>query len=288
MRQKVSPSHSGLLVAPVVATAVAIAASLSRTSSAGVVALYADSYVVQEGGQLFRVIDLYVDLPSTAYQVYQVTSTGGGSVSLIGAPSWFHSDASGSCPDGGTWLPSVSLAYPSADSFLTIGLPANGLPNFTIGNPFLSASPGCEPTLGPNAGWIDSNPTSLQGFASDVLLSNAATLESATMIGRFTVASPLGQSAAIHITNFLVTYGPGFSPPSFVSFDEVTFSYVPGPAAAFPLFLLAAGARRSRRARQRNPAHHGCDEREENSCRSTKDEQHGDRVEHIDRRSRPR
>jgi hypothetical protein len=181
----------------------------------------------------------------------QVTSTGGGSVSLIGAPGWFHNDVSGSCPDGGTWLPSVSLAYPSTDSFLTIGLPADDLPNFTIENPFLMTSPGCAPTLGPNAGWINSNPTSLQGFASNVLLSNATMLESATMIGRFTVAGPLDSSAAINLTNFKVTYGPSFSPPSLVSFDDVTFSYVPGPAAALPLLLLAvAGARGSRRRKQ--------------------------------------
>jgi len=51
-------------MAPVFATAVAFAASISSTGVAGFVSLYADAYVVQEGGQLFSVIDLYADLPS--------------------------------------------------------------------------------------------------------------------------------------------------------------------------------------------------------------------------------
>lgn len=250
MLQGITQTRSCVGMAPVFAIAAGMSASLANTSAAGLVSLYADAYVVQEGGQLFSVIDLYADLPSTAYQVYQVTSTGGGSVSLIGAPGWFQNDASGSCPGGGTWLPSVSLAYPSTDSFLTIGVPIDELPNFTIANPFLIASPGCGPTLGPNAGWINSNPTSLQGFASNVLLSNATMLESATMIGRFSVAGPLDSSAAIHITSFHVTYGPSFSPPLLASFDDVTFSYVPGPAAALPILLLATGGARGSRRRE--------------------------------------
>jgi len=58
------PSRSYLPVAALFAISLAFAASISSTGVAGFVSLYADAYVVQEGGQLFSVIDLYADLPS--------------------------------------------------------------------------------------------------------------------------------------------------------------------------------------------------------------------------------
>jgi len=49
-----------------------------------------------------------------------------GDVSLFGGSTWFHDDAAGACPSGGTWLPVTSAAHPLADSFVTIGLPFEG------------------------------------------------------------------------------------------------------------------------------------------------------------------
>ncbi len=228
---------------PVFMTSAVMAASISGSSAAGLVSLYADAYFVQEGGQLFSVIDLYADLPSLTYQVAGVA----GDVRLLGGSTWFHADAQGSCPNGGTWLPAItSVTHPLADSFVTIGSPLFGLPNATVLAPPFIDDPACSSFLGTGAGWANGYPPGFQGYATDITLHDGSQLLSATMLGRFSIAGLPANGAALTLQSFTIGYNFASTPPEVVVFDQATFSYVPAPAALCVLggCVLRSGRRR--------------------------------------------
>jgi hypothetical protein len=221
-----------------------VAVAVCGSASAGIVSLYADAYVVNVGGQLFSVIDLYADLPGTGWQV----GNAWGDVSLLGGSTWFHDDATGLCPSGGTWLPVPSAAHPLADSFVTIGLPAQGAPNITLLAPTFISDPACSSFLGPGAGWLNPTAQTGQGKATDIALHDGSLLLSATMLGRFSVAGlPVGGSA-LNLRGFTIGAFFASAPPEYSEFNE-TFTYVPAPATVCFLAGLAFSSGRRRRQR---------------------------------------
>lgn len=234
-------------------TAAAITASIAGRSSGASVSLYADAYVIQEGGQFFSVIDLYADLPSPQWQVASVA----GDVSLLGGSTWFHDDTSGSSPSGGTWLPAVaSVTHPIADSFVTIGLPLFGLPNATVLAPTFVNDPPGSSFLGTNAGWANGFPPGFQGYATDIALHDGSSLRSATMLGRFSIAGIPTNGATLKLESFVVAYNFASTPPQWAVFDQATFAYVPTPATlgVLPAFLCCGRRRRV----GRGPTVHSC------------------------------
>ncbi len=252
MNRTMRPNRSYRAVVPLFTTAAATAAAVSSSAAASVVTLYADAYVVQEEGLLFSVIDLYADLPSLTYQVAGVA----GDVHLVGGSTWFHDDASGGCPSGGTWLPAIaSTTHPLADSFVTIGSPLFGLPNATVLGPTFIDDPACSSFLGTGAGWANGYAPGLQGYATDITLHDGSQLRSATMLGRFSIAGLPTNGAALTLQSFTVVYNFASTPPEWTVFDQATFSYVPAPATLCVLAgcVLLGGRRRRADSSLRQP-----------------------------------
>ena len=218
----------------------------SSPASAAFHGLVADQYKIVENGQTYCVVDLYVDMDAGN----TLSAVFGASIWLSGDAAWFHADSMSGGSVAGTWSPLPSASNPASDSFVTIGGLAAPYPdNATLLVP--GFPDGGSGDLGGNAGCFNSNPNNFSGLAKDIVRHDGSILQSAVMIGRFSVVGVTSQPRAVIVeeASFQWSSTPFGTSETSVVFGG-SFEYVPSPGAV--LALVGGAPLLGRRSRRRS------------------------------------
>jgi len=204
---------------------------IAGAASAAFTGWGANSYLVEDGGTTYSVLDLYAtfDAPATVVNVFDMN--------IVSSQNFHHDDldtAGGGAP---SWSPTnffnlPGFGNPAVDSFVLIGGAFGaGASNSTAFDP--SFEGGTSTVTG---GWFNGNPPNLNGATSA-----QGGFDNATWVGRFVIVATLGNET-LSVDGKLTAGGEQAGSGVF------SYAAIPAPGALALLGLAGLAGTRRRRA----------------------------------------